>query len=154
MPAGRPVKYGPEIYYKIFERLENGELLTAILKEDGNPQWSYFHRAIEKDPSLSHAYAQARIKQQHKWADEIISISEDDSRDILMVDVYNKIGEVVGQKPQSDNTAVNRDRLRVDTRKWVMARVAASVFGDKLQQEITGKDGAPFQPILNITVEK
>lgn len=149
----RPIKYGSEVYQRIFDRLKNGELLTDICKEDGYPNWSTFHSAIERDKALSDAYTHARLQQQHHWADEIVKISKDTSRDIIYAEVYDKAGNLVGRKPQSDNTAVNRDRLIIDTKKWVMARVAASVFGDKVQQEISGKDGASIQPVFNITVE-
>ena len=52
------------------------------------------------------------------------------------------------------NTAVQRDSLIFKTHAFLMGRLAAAHYGDKIQQEITGKDGAAFAPILNINVKK
>ncbi len=41
-----------------------------------------------------------------------------------------------------DATAVARNRLRVDTRKWIAARILPKRYGDKVQQEHTGPNGS------------
>jgi hypothetical protein len=40
--------------------------------------------------------------------------------------------------------AVARDRLKVDTKKWFLFNMLPKTYGDKIAQEITGKDGEPF----------
>jgi hypothetical protein len=40
--------------------------------------------------------------------------------------------------------AVARDRLKVDTKKWILSKMLLTAYGDKIAQEITGKDGEPF----------
>lgn len=46
--------------------------------------------------------------------------------------------------PGADKDAVQRDRLKVDTRKWLLA--LPKIYEDKLNAEVTGKDGAPRLP--------
>ena len=41
---------------------------------------------------------------------------------------------------------MNRDRLRVDPRKWLLSKALPKIYGDKLTAELTGKDGAPLEP--------
>lgn len=78
-------------------------------------------------------------------AEEIIEIADDSSED------YIKLGDDGdGPSIKFDSEHVNRARLRVDTRKWIMARLSPKKYGDKLQQEITGPGGV--QPVLNILV--
>jgi len=81
-------------------------------------------------------YTRARIDQMDAWAADLLHIADDESRDYY---VDNK-----GER-HSDNTSVNRDRLRADTRKWLMARIAATQYGDKVTTEHTGANGGPIQ---------
>lgn len=90
-------------------------------------------------------------------ADEMIKIADDDSRDIMDTeDSYCDAKGNVTTKARrtSDNTPVNRDKLRIQTRQWSMQRFHPNLFGDKITQEVTGKDGKDFTPVLNITIEK
>ena len=91
------------------------------------------------------------------WAGEIVEIAQDSSRDILETETsYTDSKGNVTEKTErrSDNTAVNRDRLRVDTLKWLMCKLRPSVYGDKTLTELTGKDGKDLVPVLNITIKK
>jgi hypothetical protein len=40
---------------------------------------------------------------------------------------------------------IARNRLRVDTRKWMLAKMLPKVYGEKITQEVTGKDGGAIQ---------
>lgn len=81
----------------------------------------------------------------HKWADEIVQIAKNETRDYQTVTIFDGKGNVRKTYVQSDNTAVNRDRLKVDTMRWLMAKLAPKVYGEKVIQEITGADGGPVQ---------
>lgn len=43
--------------------------------------------------------------------------------------------------------AVDRSRLAVDTRKWLLSRWSPKRYGDRSALEVTGKDGAPLVQI-------
>ena len=45
--------------------------------------------------------------------------------------------------------AVLRSRLRVETRKWLLAKMLPKVYGDKLVTEHTGKDGEAIELNVN-----
>lgn len=79
------------------------------------------------------------------WEDDIDQIASNETRD-LQPDGKGGF--------KSDNTFVNRDRLRIDTKKWIMCKRMPHIYGDKIQQEVTGKDGKDLIPVLNITIEK
>ena len=49
---------------------------------------------------------------------------------------------------------VQRDRLRIDTRKWLLSKALPKIYGDKITQEVTGKDGSALVPVLNVTIGK
>lgn len=60
-------------------------------------------------------------------ADEIIEIADDGSNDWM---------EREG-KAAPNGEMVNRSRLRVDTRKWLMSKMAPKKYGDKMSTELT-----------------
>jgi hypothetical protein len=45
----------------------------------------------------------------------------------------------------TDSGAVNKQRLQVDTRKWLLSKMLPKVYGDRIHTELTGADGGPVQ---------
>jgi len=80
-----------------------------------------FLEGVERH-GIGDQYARAMYERAALLAEEALEISDDVSGD------------------------VQRDRLRVDTRKWFAARLDPKKWGDKLSAEVTGKDGAPLIP--------
>ncbi len=90
-------------------------------------------RWLQSNQSFREQYALAREVQADSWADDIIEIADDSSGDTIV-------------DPESGNERFNseyaaRSRIRVDTRKWLMARMAPKKYGDKITQEHTGPGG-------------
>ena len=69
-------------------------------------------------------------------ADEIVAIADE-----------NYTTDEHGVKERLSSEAIQRNRLRVDTRKWMLAKMLPKVYGDhtKVTNEHTGKDGGPIQ---------
>lgn len=139
----RPSSFTETIAEAICERLGQGESLRKICEDAKMPGKSTVMRWLADNPAFRDQYARAREAQADFYAEEIIEIADDDSRDSIT-------------DPESGNQRinsewVNRSRLRVDTRKWLMARMAPKKYGDKITQEVTGADGAPLVPIINLT---
>jgi hypothetical protein len=62
--------------------------------------------------------------------DEIIDIADDSSQDEIVID----LGE--GVKSTRQNTEfVQRSRLRIDARKWVISKLNPKKYGDRLELE-------------------
>ena len=57
-----------------------------------------------------------------------------------MADEYIDIGDQVSEEAG----AVGKARLRAESRKWMLSKALPKIYGDKIAQEITGKDGEPF----------
>ena len=49
------------------------------------------------------------------------------------------------------STAVARNRLRVDTRKWALSKMLPRKFGDKNTTEVTGPDGGAVKHTVEVT---
>lgn len=139
---GRPTVFTPEILEEILFRLADGESARAIFKSDHMPNWQAFC-AFKRKPenkAFNDQYMCARDDCMAAWEQKIIEVAEDDSND-FQPDGKGGI--------KSDNTAVNRARLKIDSMKWIMSKLSPKTYGDKVQTEISGPAGGPI-PVVNI----
>lgn len=86
-----------------------------------------FYKLVLKDPLAKELYQESRQIQMESMADEILTIADDDTRDMA----FDKDG---GDRPNS--AAVQRDRLKADNRKWLMSRLHHERFGDRKQIDL------------------
>ena len=82
---------------------------------------------LKNKPELSAQYAQAHEAYAESVFEEMLEIA-DDSRNDFMEREKNGRSFVV-----LDDEAVSRSRLRIDTRKWMLARMAPKKYGDKIE---------------------
>ena len=125
MPAGRPSGYTDEIADDICERLANGESLRRICLTPNYPRQATVFRWIAANDKFREQYARAREAQADTLADEIIDIAD------------GKRAEYEGGEAD-----VQRDRLAMDARKWVAAKLKPKVYGEK---QLIGSD--PDNPL-------
>jgi len=139
MPGGRPSDYSAETATDICTRLGLGESLREICRDEDMPDKSTVMRWLASKPEFRDQYASAREAQADYFAEEILEIADDGSND------WMERKRPDGSVEEVENREVlNRSRLRVDTRKWLMARMAPKKYGDKITQEHTGQDGGPL----------
>ena len=134
LELGRPTLFTEELAVEICLRLSEGESLRQICRDDHMPHPSTVIKwAVEDRDGFNKQYVSARAQQVEHWADEIIEISDDGTNDWMERETKS------GRTVQSvDHEYINRSKLRVDTRKWLMERMAPKRFGPKVQTEIGG----------------
>ena len=130
---GRPSSKTPAILEEVCLRISKGESLRAICKDNHIPDLTTILRWRYEDESFYQQYARAREAQAELLADELFTISDDETKDIT------------GELEMPNGVAVQRSRLKVDTRKWYLSKVLPKVYGDRVLNEHTGKDGGPLQ---------
>ncbi len=130
-PAGYPNK----VIECVLEELAEGKTLSDICAQADYPSYQTVMRWVYDDvDGFYERYTKAREIGIHAIIDETIKISDDSSGDAKL----NAQGDTV-----MDGEFVARSRLRVDTRKWLASKIVPKIYGDKVQQEVTGKDGGP-----------
>lgn len=72
-------------------------------------------------------YARARARQAETFLDEIIEIADDTTND----DTQTEYG------PIPNHEWITRSKVRIDSRKWFMGKVAPKKYGDSKQLDIT-----------------
>ena len=120
----------------ICERIAKGESLRKICLDDNMPAHSTILKWLRDIDGFSSQYARAREDQAEFYLDEIIAISDDVTLDEIIDGEGN---------PRTNHEAIQRSRLKVDTRKWAMSKLAPKKYGDKIQQEIVGANGGAIQ---------
>jgi len=134
---GRPPSaYTPERADLICRELAEGKALKTICQELGIARQTVYEWVIDNHEGFGDKYARARHIMALGWADELDEIAANKSKDYY-VDDDGKL------KPDLEHIA--RSRLRIDTRKWVLAKMLPKVYGDKVMAEITGKDGGAIE---------
>ena len=115
---------------EVLERLADGELLSEIADDLGLKRTTLYTR-FQATPQLADAYTRAR-------ADGLLARGERLSK---------KAARQVERLPSGgiDSAAVAQLRLEVDTDKWLLARLLSTVFGDKVQTELSGSVGVTVQ---------
>jgi hypothetical protein len=137
---GRPSDYSEELGTVICHRLIQGESLRAISRANDMPALSTVCLWLSKHESFSVQYARAKeIQMEHKL-EEIFEIADNSAGDITVTD-----GKAI-----VNHENIQRARLRVDTRKWAMSKLAPKKYGDRVVAEHSGPAGAPIQHRVNI----
>ncbi|MBU1082631.1 MAG: terminase small subunit protein [Spirochaetes bacterium] len=134
--GGRPTLYCEELTLKICERIVQGDSLRTICAADDMPSCASVFLWLSKYPKFSEQYAQAKASQMESMAEDILEIADDRSNDIH----EDKDGN-----EKVDWEVVQRSRLKVDTRKWLMSKLAPKKWGEVKTLQHTGADGGSIK---------
>jgi hypothetical protein len=121
-----PLADDPQLVDRVLERMANGEILTAICVEIGVTPGAFSHYAA-RDADFGQRYAHARKMQAAAIAEDVVRVADEE-----------------------DDPA--KGRVRSDARKWLASRLDPEKFGDRNKTELTGADGTPLIPVLNVVL--
>ena len=127
------IEYDPVVGNEILERLADGDSLAAICRDQGMPDERSVRRWARNQGDFGDQYAAARRLGYEKRADELLEIADNSSADWIDTGNGNRV---------LDSVHVNRARLMIDTRKWLLSKMLPKVYGDHLTVA-----GDPDQPI-------
>lgn len=108
---------------KVCEGLISGKSIVEVCKPKNMPSYNAVYLAMAKDELYAKSIARAREAQQDFIADQ----------NVMMAD-----------KATPENVRVVQ--LRIWARQWRAAKLAPRKFGEKISQEVTGRDGAALIP--------
>lgn len=152
----RTSSFSEETGNTICGRLAEGETLREVCRDANMPGYSTVKRWLLDNEEFRAQYARACEARADHWADEIVLIADDasgdyaDARAVRLNGVYPPTEQATDPKFNAEH--VQRSKLRIDTRKWLMAKAAPKKYGEKIHQEVSGLDGAPLVPVMNVTI--
>ena len=128
---GRPSLYTEELTDKICSLISSShKSMHTICKEVGIDYETHLNWLRTKEEYLS-KYVRAKEDQADFLAEEMITISEHTEEDHTAFTGAN---------------VVQRDRLRIETRKWIASKLKPKKYGDKLDIEQTIIQTPPLFP--------
>jgi hypothetical protein len=143
---GRPSSFTQEIADKICEGIAEGKSLRSLCGSEEMPNKATVFRWLANDElkAFRDQYACAREAQADVLFDEVLEIADEE---VTMVkrSKHQKLGddeEDGDVEVAFDPTAVARNKLRVDARKWMAGKLRPKVYGEKL--ELAGDPKAPL----------
>jgi hypothetical protein len=136
--VGRPSIYTDKLAKEICDKISTtSKGLVTLCKE--NPHWPTRDTILDwraKKPEFSYIYAQAKMHQCNVLVEEMLDIADNPSNDYY-VDDRGKL--------LTDHDSIHRSKLRIDTRKWIAAKLAPRIYGnilaEKLAQSLDDNDG-------------
>ena len=109
--------------------------------------FSKFYDMLEDDANRAERYARACEIRAEILESEMLDIADDTSRDKKLIDKGDIEVEV------TDQEAIQRSRLRVETRKWLMGKLKPKKYGEKITNEMTGVGGKDLIPVLKVVID-
>lgn len=137
--TGRPTIRTPEMVDEILRRVAEGEFLATVCREDGMPHPSTFRDWVNAYEELSRRFAHAREDGEEAILAGTLAIADERDGKAIMAD-----GQEVAVV--FDSTAIQRNKLRVDTRLKALAKFNPKRWGDKL--ELAGNAEQPLQVVV------
>ncbi|MDP1873650.1 hypothetical protein [Phenylobacterium sp.] len=117
-------RFEDDIVVELLKRTEAGEPLLRICSDPKMPARRSVYDWIENDPEFSSQFHDARKRGIHALAEQCLDIADE---------------------PSKDAVAATDKRIRIDTRLRLAGKWLPSIYGDKVLNEHTGKDGGPIQ---------
>lgn len=135
---GRPTKYSTELAINICKRVSTTSLGLVSICKEFDVDYSTMKDWLIKYPDFAAKYERAKEEQADHLADEMIAIADDATEDFKTR--KNLDGE---DEEYVDHEHIQRSRLRVDTRKFIAAKLKPKKYGRTL--DITS-NGQPLSP--------
>lgn len=121
----------------ILKRVAGGESLRSVCADEDMPALTTANDWLHSEEYGEH-YARAREQRAEAMFEEILAISDDGSNDYI-VDPETGLERL-------NSEHVQRSRLRVDSRKWMLGKMQPKTYGDKLDVEHKGAVNVVIAP--------
>ena len=135
--ATKPERDKDAICQAVLQRMREGLSAFKACQAAGVPQ-STFNRWVDADAKLAEDYAHAREDLIERMANDVLELADSE---------VPETGD--GKK---DWQAIQKHKLQVDTRKWLLSKLAPKKYGDKL--EVSGDPANPLVQRIERVVVK
>jgi hypothetical protein len=125
--TGRPSSYTQEIADKICHELATGKSLRTVCAPDDMPAISTIFNWFRAYPEFLEQYARAKQESADAMGEDILDIADE------TISVIKKGAE------KKSSALAQAQRLRVDTRKWLMSKHKPKKYGEKLDLTTDGE---------------
>lgn len=125
---GRPSIYTQDLADRICAQLSAGLSMRTVCKADDMPDMVTVFRWLRTKEEFCKQYEKAKAEAADALVEEMLDIADDGTNDWM--EIHDKDGECAGYKVNGEH--VQRSRLRVDTRKWIAAKLKPKKYGERV----------------------
>lgn len=113
-----------KIFQNVIDLIGQGNSVRKIFRDhkDIGTTRDKFNEWLRESKELVNQYARATSQRADIMFDEIVEIADKQGKDVKLVDGIEVI----------DHNLVNRNRLQIDSRKWILSKMNPKKYGDKL----------------------
>lgn len=122
-------KNTPENFFKVLQLIEFEAISLRKALERLGVNSNAFEKWLDSDELNQRQYARAREKRADLIFEEMKEIADKQDKDVY-IDHEGK--------ERIDHNVIHRNKLQIDTRKWMLAKMQPKKYGDKI--DITTKD--------------
>ena len=131
------------LFKSILSDIEQGSSLRSALKKHKPISSQTFTKWLDNDEKMAKRYARATEKRAEAIFEDILNIADENLKDTYI--------DAEGIE-RTDHDVIQRARLRVDARKWVLAKMHPTKYGDRL--DVTSGNKALAVPaIIGMTIK-
>ena len=142
--TGRPSAWSQALQDCICAKLASGKSVRTICKADDMPGMETIFRWLRENPDFREHYARAKAEAADALVEEMLDIADDGANDWM--EIHDKDGVCVGYKINGEH--IQRSRLRLDTRKWIAAKLKPKKYGDQLDLNHGLKPDNPLAELI------
>jgi hypothetical protein len=134
----------PDTFDAIIADVRRGKPVRRAIVDRGSEPGA-FYDVLDASDEASQRYARAKSDGLDRLAEETIWLSDE-----------ARIGEIIRDSAKDGITitradAVERAKLQVDTRKWLLSKLAPKKYGERVQQVVSGPDDGPVKSEVALT---
>lgn len=122
-------KNTPENFFKVLQLIEFEAISLRKALERLGVNSNAFEKWLDSDELNEKQYARAREKRADLIFEEMKEIADKQDKDVYIDHEGNE---------RIDHNVIHRNKLQIDTRKWMLAKMQPKKYGDKI--DITTKD--------------
>lgn len=141
---GRPTDYTPDLADLLCDRIADGASLRKVCLAEDMPNKATVFRWLRLHDAFRDQYTRACEERGESYADEIAAISDGSMPAYATEPVEGEDGQPMPVAPLDNAVQVQRDRLRVDARKWVASKLHPKKYGDKLAVDANHSGAVQF----------
>jgi hypothetical protein len=150
---GRPSLYTEELASEICRLIAEGRTTRQVCSIEGMPSLQTLFRWFTMFPEFNELYARAKEVQIEVLASEVLELSDtcrigEKTKSTRLIGTSDGVVITLPAEEVTTGDMVERARLQVDSRKWLLSKLAPKKYGDRL--ELAGDKEAP----LTITVKR
>jgi hypothetical protein len=124
------IKNKPENFFKAIQLIEFEGLSLFKALEVLELDTKSFYKWLDSDDFNAKSYARACNKRSERIFEEMIEIADKQDKDIYI----DKEG-----RERVDHNVIHRNKLQIDTRKWMLAKMNPKKYGDKIDVTTDGE---------------